>query len=155
MWEASNYLFILLILANITLAGAETKDQAYQHVKVTFFSGKGQFSFDAEVARNQEQFTLGLMHRPQLGKDKGMLFVFPDSEERYFWMKNTLIPLDIIFISESHRVVNIALQAQPCPQMPCPTYNSSQPVKYVLEVNGGLSREMGLKVGDKVNFDLK
>ena len=148
------YLTLGILIGGISLE-VVTPHQTYRQVKATFLSDKGAFSFDAEVAESQAQVILGLMRRPQLGQAKGMLFVFPDVSLRYFWMKNTLIPLDIIFISDTKRIVYIAQQAQPCPQPPCPTYDSQQLAQYVMEINGGLSQELGLKAGDRVEFNLK
>jgi uncharacterized membrane protein (UPF0127 family) len=91
------------------------------------------------------------MFRSNLPKDQGMLFLFPDEVERTFWMKNTLIPLDIIFIDREYKIVKIQ-QAIPCEEEPCNLYNSEKPAQYVLEINGGLAQEYGIKEGSIVNI---
>lgn len=92
----------------------------------------------------------GLMHRDALAKDRGMLFVFPDEGFHRFWMKNTRIELDIIFIGADRRVVSIARRAQPCVKDPCPTYSPEGNAAYVLEIAGGLAAAYGFAAGDPV-----
>lgn len=110
--------------------------------------------FSVEVVKTTSEMEKGLMFRDHLDKDRGMLFVF-DKEGYYpFWMKNTLIPLDIIWINQDQKVVSIKENAEPCRQVNCPTINPSGKTKYVLEVNGGIVHEINLKVGDKITFSL-
>lgn len=109
----------------------------------------------AKVARTDKDRETGLMFLHQLPHDMGMIFLFPKADIQSFWMKNTLIPLDIIFIDAQMKIVNIAKAAQPCKKDPCPYYKSTGPALYVLEINGGLSDALGLKVGDKVDFAVK
>ena len=94
------------------------------------------------------------MFRESLPENSGMLFIFPDSSPRSFWMKNTLIPLDMIWIDESKKIVGITENVQPCKADPCPSYPSGKPVKYVLEVNAGFAERKGIKENDSVEFDL-
>lgn len=108
-------------------------------------------TLDVEIAKTPGQLSKGLMNRASLPEGSGMLFVFPDSSERTFWMKNTLIPLDIIFISSDTRIVNIE-RAFPCKSDPCPLYRSRGGAMYVLEVNGGFAEAHGIKEGDNVGF---
>ena len=103
----------------------------------------------AEIADSPEEITTGLMFRQSLGKDESMLFVFPDSAVRNFWMKNTIIPLDMIFIAENMTIVKIH-HVVPCKEEPCQLYNSQQPIKYVLEVNGNLTTDYAIGEGSKV-----
>ena len=93
-------------------------------------------SFEVELARSGSEILRGLMFRKSLCKNCGMLFIFKDSSPRSFWMKNTLIPLDIVFIGENYEIVNIS-KAVPCKKEPCKIYRSKSPAKYVLEVNIG------------------
>jgi len=79
-----------------------------------------------------------------------MLFIFDDESEKAFWMKNTLIPLDMVWISNDLEIAAVAKNVPPCKTDPCPSYSSEVSVKYVLEVNAGLAEELGWKVGDKV-----
>lgn len=103
----------------------------------------------AEIADSEEERRTGLMFRESLGKSEGMLFIFPDSAVRNFWMKNTLIALGIVFISENMTVVKIH-DAVPCTGEPCPLYSSEKPIRYVLEVNGNLTEEYDINEGDNV-----
>lgn len=94
-----------------------------------------------EVAYTQSMRTLGLMYRHQLDKNKGMLFVFPDNAQRNFWMKNTPIPLDIIYIDAEQKIVHIAADTKPYSESEIP---SIKPAKYVVELNAGRAAELGL-----------
>lgn len=93
------------------------------------------------------------MERSSLAPDAGMLFLFPTAEPRAFWMLNTLIPLDMLFISAERRIINIHERAVPCqPPRQCPTYQSTAPAQYVLEIPGGRARELAIAAGDTVHF---
>ena len=83
-----------------------------------------------------------------------MLFVFRDSDYRSFWMKNTLIELDIIYIDSGKRIVDIHRKVPPCQADPCPSYPSNSPARYVLELDGGEAERLGMKAGDQVDFIL-
>jgi uncharacterized membrane protein (UPF0127 family) len=114
--------------------------------------------FFVKVARTQAERGEGLMFQTQLDKNAGMLFVF-DKEGVYpFWMKNTLIPLDIIWIDNSpageNKVVFINKNSQPCGTNNCPTINPYVEAKYVLEINAGASKEFDIKVGDSTQMML-
>lgn len=111
--------------------------------------------FSLELAITSQEHSRGLMFRQALGQDQAMLFVYNDEQPRAFWMKNTYIPLDIIWIDSSRRVVGVAAQAQPCLKEACPLYRSQDPVQYVLEVNAGIAEEIGLEQGDQFCFDIK
>lgn len=102
---------------------------------------------NAEVADDETERAAGLMLRKSLGEAEGMLFVYPSASAVNFWMKNTLIPLDIVFISEDFIVVKIH-HAVPCVEEPCQLYSSGQPIKYVLEVNENLTVEYGIMEGE-------
>lgn len=104
--------------------------------------------FSVEIANNDESRTRGLMYRQSLPKDSGMLFVFDKEGEYPFWMKNTLIPLDIIWIDKDKKVIYINENTQPCKTENCASYGTSKNAKYVLELNAGQVKEIGLKAGD-------
>lgn len=104
-----------------------------------------------EIARTPEEHARGLMFREELNENDGMLFIFDDEEIRYFWMKNTLIPLDIIFIDKNKRIINIE-HAIPCVSASCENYVSKDVAKYVLEVNGGFSEKNNLTIGKIIYF---
>ncbi|MDP9410716.1 MAG: DUF192 domain-containing protein [Actinomycetota bacterium] len=105
-----------------------------------------------EIADEPDEQAKGLMDRTALGEERGMLFVFPSAEIRSFWMKNTLIPLSIAYISAKGRIVDIqdmkALDDDP------PHYVSAEPAQYALEVNEGFFDERGVEVGDRVSLPL-
>lgn len=111
----------------------------------------GNKTITAEIAKTEKEITKGLSGRKSLAKDKGMLFVFPDIGLYTFWMKDTLIPLDIIWILDDEIVDIKTLQ----PETPdsIPTYASPNEVNYVLEVNAGFAKENNVKIGDKVKIE--
>lgn len=105
-----------------------------------------------EVARTREQQTLGLMHRTSLPDDRGMVFPFDPPRPVRFWMKNVVIPLDMVFVYRG-TVVAIASEVPPCTQAPCPTYGPEQQlVDHVIELRGGLATALELEVGDRVDI---
>lgn len=106
---------------------------------------------ELEVARTPAQQQLGLMFRPHLPANRGMLFPVSPPQVASFWMKNCLIALDLIFI-RSGRVVAIAAEAPPCHTPACPIYESGVPVDYVLELAAGRAAELGLQVGDSLTI---
>ena len=110
--------------------------------------------FNVELAVNQEERENGLMFREKLDLDKGMLFIFDKEGEHSFWMKNTLIPLDIIWINENYKVVFINESAQPCKESFCQKISPDKDAKYVLEINNGISKKIGLKIGDKIDLEI-
>lgn len=106
----------------------------------------------AEVADEPSEWQEGLMNRRTLNEQSGMLFVFDEEGPRTFWMKNTLIPLDMIFVAQNLTIVDIATM-QPCTADPCQTYTSSAPALYVLEVNAGFAERNRIETGDTVVLD--
>ncbi len=89
------------------------------------------------------------MGRISLEAGKGMLFVFETEGEYGFWMKNTLIPLDMIWIDGKNKVIYIKENAAPCKTEPCETFGPGRKAKYVLEINGGMNEKLGIKIGDQ------
>lgn len=104
--------------------------------------------FTVEVANTPDQQAHGLMARTEMPADHGMLFVFKDSEPRTFWMKDTLIPLDILYFDGAHRLVTILEDVPPCKTDPCTVYPSGKPARYVLELNAGTAARIGARNGD-------
>lgn len=104
---------------------------------------------NVELADTAEKRQLGLMYRRELPELQGMLFLFPREAPLSFWMKNTPLPLDIIFINASHTIVRIAQHTTPFSEQPLP---SGSPTQFVLEVNGGFCQRHGVAVGDRVEF---
>ena len=107
--------------------------------------------FEVEIADTPELRDKGLMNRDSLDKDKGMLFVFPKQDIYAFWMKDTLIPLDIIWLNSNKEVVSMSKNSLPCSSS-CPKINPRNKAKYVLEINAGMSDEINLSMGDKLEF---
>lgn len=105
---------------------------------VNIVSKQNSYSFCVEIADTAEKQNLGLMYRDFLGKDEGMLFIFGDEEIQSFWMKNTKIPLDMIFFDQNRNLVDYKKDASPCTSDICPSYISKGKAKYVLEINSGL-----------------
>ena len=105
---------------------------------------------DIEIADNEYETQTGLMYRTELGVNQGMLFIFPDVSYRSFYMKNTKIPLDIIYVDDEKTIVSFQKNAKPFDETSLP---SEAPAKYVLEINSGLSDEWQLEVGDKIEFE--
>ena len=115
---------------------------------------KGQ-RFTVELAETTEQQALGLMFRDSMADDHGMLFLFPTESRRRFWMKNTRIPLDIMYFDKDLKLVSISADTPPCRVSNCPSYPSKAPAQYVLELNAGMAAKLGVEVGDQLELDLK
>lgn len=105
--------------------------------------------FNIEIADNEYETQTGLMDRKSMKDTNAMLFIFPDMQLRSFYMKNTLIPLDIIYLDNNNTIVNIQENAKPLDEASLP---SGSPAQYVLEINGGLSQQLNIEVGDKMSF---
>ena len=108
-------------------------------------------SIEVEIADSVEEQTKGLMYREHLAEHAGMLFVFDQESRKSFWMKNTLIPLDMIHITNEGIIVDI-MTAQPCTADPCKTYPSVYPAQYVLEVNAGFAEKNNIHIGDRTSL---
>jgi len=123
--------------------------------KLVIIGDKGRQELEVEIAANDAQRRIGLMNRNSLAERRGMLFVFEKQGYLNFWMKNTLISLDMLFIDENNKIVHIVRNASPCRAArdgDCPKYNSAKPAKYVLEINGGLAEKFAIGIGDKVSW---
>lgn len=113
------------------------------------------FCFLVEIADDSSERSRGLMDRESLDSDKGMLFIFDQESKHSFWMKNTLISLDMIWISSNKQVVYIEKNVQPCQADPCPSYGPDKEAKYVLEINAGQSDQANIQINDKLSFEFK
>jgi len=109
--------------------------------------------FSVEFATDEATRVHGLMMRSTLAADHGMLFVFPDTAARAFWMKNTLIPLDILYFDADRRLVSMQLDVPPCTADPCSTYPSSAAARYVLELSAGTAHRIGAKIADELKIE--
>jgi len=138
-------LLVFLILAS--QAGPPAPQP--QNITQVCFGGN---CFQVELALTPQEQETGLMNRTYLAPDKGMLFIFPQDGIYPFWMKDTLIPLDMIWMSSNRTVVFIGRDEQPCGPVVCPSISPGVPARYVLEVNGETADRIGLKVGDTLQF---
>ena len=119
---------------------------------LSFLSGKNKKEIrkiDIEIAANDSSRMMGLMFRKSMDDAKGMLFIFDKSEEHSFWMKNTVMSLDIIFINENKEIVKIHKNTKPFSTESLP---SMKPSMYVVEVQAGFTDKYGIKEGDKIDF---
>lgn len=107
-------------------------------------------TFKVEIADTAEKQALGLMFRDSMPDDEGMIFVFPNESLRSFWMKNTRIPLDIMYFDKDLKMVSISADTPPCRVSRCPSYPSAGPAMYVLELNAGKASELGVGPGDEL-----
>ena len=105
-----------------------------------------------ELAVTPEEIRQGLMFRPSLPDDRGMLFLFEVRRVPAFWMKNTLIPLDLLFLDGDGKIAEIIPNAQPCKVEPCPQYIPTTLAWAVLELNAGAAERYGLAAGDQLKF---
>lgn len=115
--------------------------------RVVVQTAKGAFAFTIEIADDDAERAQGLMFRDYLAPDAGMLFDYGQEQLTSFWMQNTLIPLDMIFVGADGIVKNIQVNARPLDTTSIP---SKFPVRFVLEIPGGRSTEIGLAVGDRM-----
>lgn len=156
--------FSLVAMAALNISSCKTDSKNEQIVtKEITFTKEGELSLfdlkdsipktitniDIEIADDEYQIQTGLMYRKSMQNNQGMLFIFPEEAPRSFYMKNTEIPLDIIFIDSKNKVVSIQKNAQPLDESSLP---SEGPAQYVLEVNAKLTDSWNLKKGDSISF---
>ncbi|NOT40737.1 MAG: DUF192 domain-containing protein [Alphaproteobacteria bacterium] len=140
-----------LICLSLILAAAPVVVTSAPTARVeplTIESAKGEQVFSVEVVHREKERSRGLMFRDSMANDRGMLFDYSPPQKIAFWMKNTFIPLDIIFIGADGRILNIAENTTPLSLERLPSVGEA---RGVLEINGGLSAKLGLKPGDKVH----
>lgn len=126
--------------------------------EITLDTGSEKITLKVEVADDEEERSRGLMEREELEEGRAMWFVFNEEAQRKFWMKNTKIPLDIIFFNKDKEVVSFVENMEPCliPEDPearrpnCPSYSSLEPAMYALEVPAGFVKDKVVEVGDKI-----
>jgi uncharacterized membrane protein (UPF0127 family) len=122
---------------------------ALPHASVVVETPHGPVRFNVEVAADSESRTRGLMFRNRLPADAGMLFDFPDDHFRAFWMKNTPLPLDMVFIRADGTISSISPNAKPMSEEPI---TSREPVRAVLEINGGRAAALDIRPGEKMHY---
>jgi uncharacterized membrane protein (UPF0127 family) len=135
----------------VLLAGCANAVSSPGHKPVTVVLHGQRFS--VELATDDAQRQRGLMMRRSLPANHGMLFVFPRTDPQAFWMKNTLIPLDMLYFDAARRLVSMQLNVPPCQADPCPVYPSEGPARYVLELSGGTARRIGVQPGDELKIE--
>ena len=120
---------------------------------LSFLSSKGDTlaNIDIELADTENKRMQGLMYRKTMEEKQGMLFVFSIEEPQSFWMKNTILPLDILFVNIERKIVKVHKNAVPFSLDPCP---SILPALYVVEVNAGFTDKFNIKEGDIVNWNI-
>ncbi|SJZ50545.1 hypothetical protein SAMN02745126_01391 [Enhydrobacter aerosaccus] len=139
-----------LVLAASAARGQDSEIK-YDRSSLVIVTGARDIKFDVELALTEAQREHGLMFRKQLGPYEGMLFDFYTEQAVSFWMKNTLIPLDMVFIAGDGTIKHIHANAVPLSTDAIP---SEYPVRAVLEINGGSARLLGIKPGDKVRHPI-
>ena len=161
MNQLRNYIFLLLSFALLCISCKENNKILTKEIT---FSNDGSITvykqdtetaiktFTVETAIGEYETQTGLMYRKELPRDCGMLFMFEDEEPRSFYMKNTEIELDILYIDASKKIVKIYRKAKPFDPSSLP---SNTPVKYVLELGGAVSSSYGIIEGDRVEWQLK
>jgi uncharacterized membrane protein (UPF0127 family) len=134
---------LLLVLPALLIYQSLTANEvAFKSVELEI----GGNLFDMEVAKTQKQRQRGLMYRKKLAPQSGMIFLFPEAGNNNIWMKNTLIPLTVIWLDGDARVIGIK-KLKPCRQRDCPVYGVNTPSKFIIELNVQFN---GLKPGDQV-----
>jgi len=111
------------------------------------------FAVQVEVAADDPTREQGLMFRDRMAEDRGMIFLFPASGVYPFWMKNTIIPLDMIWIDDARRVLSVAHDVPPCKADPCPSYPPAGAARYVLETAAGVAKKHRVEAGSALKFE--
>ena len=140
-------LFIIWIMAAVLTLHAGNAAEPLRDEKLTIVSGDKTHQFAIEVAESERQKAIGLMFRKSLSPDKGMLFPYPQPQELTMWMRNTYIPLDMVFIKADGTIHRIAENTEPFSEE---VVASKGDVTAVLELAGGITNSLGIKPGDKV-----
>ncbi len=137
------------IVAALALAAPLTAAPAV--VPLTLPSGS---VLQVEVMVKDEDRAMGLMFRPSLPRDRGMLFVFESTDFHGIWMKNCRFPIDILWLDEERKIVHVAEAVPPCKAEPCPVYNPLRRAAYVVELNAGQARRDKAVIGATLGFTL-
>ncbi|WP_036379515.1 DUF192 domain-containing protein [Muricauda sp. MAR_2010_75] len=154
-------IFLLVSVSFFVLISCKTESKREIKTETIAFKKEGDLSifkvgtdsivsnFDIEIADTDYETQTGLMYRASMEENQGMLFIFPKEAMHSFYMKNTEFPLDIIYIDGNQKIASFQKNAQPYNESSLP---SKVPVQYVLEVNAGVSDQLGLQVGDSISF---
>lgn len=156
--EFSGLLIYCLMAGSLLSCGDDQKESAIETPPIEFTKegelnllkdGEVIKTLDIEIAETVYERETGLMYRDSMEDDQGMLFIFTNEAERSFHMKNTYIPLDLIFYNRDSTVVSISENARPRDETSIP---SNAPAQYVLEINAGKAGEWNIETGDKMRF---
>jgi uncharacterized protein len=143
-------LITLLVLAGCSTSnGAGDSGENAFRIPVSVETPSGVVIFQAEIADSPSERQKGLMFREQMGEKEGMLFLFAEESPRSFWMRNTLIPLDMIFVRADRTILGIVENAEPKTDTSRGVEGASQ---FVLEINGGASKKLGIEAGQTITF---
>jgi len=168
LFKLTNFLMGMVIILSLTMANCQSKKTATQtnnndlttdvpftkEGELRFLDGKTDkliSKIDIEVAQTPEESQQGLMYRRTMADSVGMLFIFSVEEQQSFWMKNTYLPLDIIYVNAKKQIVSIAQDCKPLSEESIP---SNGITKYVVEVNAGYAAKTRLKKDDKIDFTI-
>ena len=143
-----------LPLLSLLLVSCGPKDNDLADSNTSAITLPGGKQLQVETVANTKDLLRGLQFRASLAPDHGMLFMRNAPGNFSFWMYQTLMPLDMLWMNEDHVIVEIVENAQPCKTVAsqCPHYGGNQTAKYILEIGGGASRKYGLKLGDKIQW---
>lgn len=143
-------LLVLISAASSAVVPARAGEFTFATDHLTIKTGDGRsLPFSVELALTPEQRARGLMFRETMAPDAGMLFLFDREAPRAFWMKNTYLPLDILYLDRTGRIVSIARDTEPLSEAPIP---SGAPAMAVLELNAGTAAALGIAPGDRVAY---
>jgi uncharacterized membrane protein (UPF0127 family) len=142
---------ILVVAAALAAAVAARTAASPQVIPLKLPSGK---VLQAELMIKHEDRAMGLMFRPSLPLDRGLLFIFEDLDFHGIWMKNCRFPIDIVWLDEDRRVVHVAEAVPPCKAEPCPVYQPMKKAAYVVEINAGQARREKASLGSRLEFAL-
>lgn len=146
---AKRFCFLWIVVMTAMPAAYAAQLQTFERGQVVIETPGGSHQFAVELAVTPDQRAQGLMFRRNLGGEEGMLFLYPTDRVATMWMKNTLIPLDMLFIAADGRVVRVAERTVP---QSTETISSEKPVRAVLELNGGTAARLGIAVGAVVRL---
>jgi uncharacterized protein len=151
MFFRARLALLFVMLAAVPAGHAAAQLQQFPTAPLTIESTGGPHKFAVEVATTPQQMAQGLMFRRSLAPDAGMIFDFKTPSMATMWMKNTLIPLDMLFVDAQGRIVNIHERAVPGS---LDTISAAAPVRAVVELNGGTAARLGIRAGDRVLFPI-
>jgi uncharacterized membrane protein (UPF0127 family) len=149
-------ILFIVISSSLLLSGViNNSKKPIRIVRVDFFPSNSDISFYCEIADTKEEIQLGLMYREELLEDRGMLFIYNTTSTRCFWMKNCLVPLDMIFIDEDFIVINVkeAEVENNVSDENLKRYCSEKPAKWVVEINKGLCKYYNIERGTLFSFE--